>query len=69
MPMTDISHVIGAKAHPFYKAVKAKNGFAPQWNFNKVLIDGDGVVVGTWGSNTKPNAPAITRKIEPLLTT
>ena len=69
MSMADISHVIGANEHPFYKAVKAENGFAPWWNFNKVLIDGDGVVVGTWVSNTKPDAPAITRRIEPILTT
>ena len=38
MPMADITHVKGAQAHSFYKAVRAETGFVPRWNFNKVLI-------------------------------
>jgi glutathione peroxidase len=67
MPMTDITHVRGAEAHPFYKAVKAETGFEPSWNFNKVLIAPDGSVAGTWGSLTKPGSGAIVDRIEPLL--
>ena len=67
MPMTDITHVRGDGAHPFYKAVKAESGFVPGWNFNKVLIGPDGAVVASWGSSTQPMSPAITGAIEALL--
>ena len=67
MPMTDITHVRGDQAHPFYKAVAAKAGFAPGWNFNKILLDGQGNVVGTWGSPVGPMSQAITDPVEALL--
>jgi len=49
LPMTDITHVRGAQAHPFYRSVRAASGFEPRWNFNKVLIGPEGEVVATWG--------------------
>lgn len=67
LPMTDITHVKGAQAHPFYKWVKKTAGFEPGWNFNKVLLDGEGRIVGTWGSLTKPDARPIREAIAPLL--
>ena len=67
LPMTDMMHVRGGKAHTFYKAVKAETGFVPKWNFNKVLIDPAGKVVGTWGSNARPDRGAIPREIQKLL--
>jgi glutathione peroxidase len=67
LPMTDITHVKGPQAHQFYKAVLAETGFAPRWNFNKVLIGPDGSVVATWGSSTKPESRAIVDAIKPLL--
>lgn len=67
LPMTDIEHVRGADAHPFYRAVKSATGFEPKWNFNKVLLDPQGEVAGTWGSATKPDGPRITRQIEAML--
>ena len=67
MPMADITSVKGRNAHPFYRAVKAETGFAPRWNFNKVLIAPDGRVAGTWGSNVRPGSRAITDAIEALL--
>ena len=67
LPMTDIIHVRGAKAHPFYKAVRAETGFEPSWNFNKILIGPDGKVVKTWGSRTKPESAEIRAGIEALL--
>lgn len=67
IPMTDITHVTGPEAHPFYAMLKADHGFEPGWNFNKVLLDGEGGVVATWGSLMRPNASAVTRKIEALL--
>ena len=67
LPMTDITHVRGAEAHPFYKAVKAETGFEPGWNFNKILIGPDGTVMGTWGSVTAPDSKPIVQEIEPFL--
>ncbi|SOC03282.1 glutathione peroxidase [Rhodobacter maris] len=67
LPMTDITHVKGEAAHPFYKWVKSQTGFVPRWNFNKVLLDGTGNVVDTWGSLTPPGADAIRDAIVPLL--
>jgi glutathione peroxidase len=67
LPMADISHVKGGKAHAFYKAVRAETGFVPKWNFNKVLIGPEGDVLGTWGSSVKPGSPQIIRAIKPLL--
>ncbi len=67
LPMTEISHVKGPEAHPFYKWVKSTNGFVPGWNFNKILLGPDGQVLGTWGSPTKPGSQAIVGLIEPYL--
>lgn len=67
VPMTDMLHVKGPQAHPFYQAVAQETGFVPGWNFNKVLIGADGEVVGTWGSVTKPQSAKITREIDRIL--
>lgn len=67
LPMTEITHVKGPEAHPFYKWVAATNGFVPGWNFNKVLLSPEGEVLGTWGSPTKPGSKAIVEKFAPYL--
>lgn len=67
LPMTDMLHVRGAQAHPFYRDVKAQTGFEPRWNFNKVLIGPQGDVIGTWGSSARPDRGEIPRAIEALL--
>lgn len=67
IPMTDITPILGAEAHPFYAWLAAEHDFVPGWNFNKVLLDGQGDVVATWGSVMRPNAEPVTRKIEALL--
>lgn len=67
LPMTDILHVRGAEAHPFYAWVRETTGFEPAWNFNKVLLDGEGQVVKTWGSFTKPGSRDIRAQFEPLI--
>lgn len=67
LPMTDITSVRGRDAHPFYRWLADSHGFTPRWNFNKVLLDGDGQVVATWGSMTRPDAPAVISRIEALL--
>ena len=67
LPMTDITSVKGDKAHPFYADVRAETGFAPRWNFNKILIGPDGKVFATWGALTRPMSASITREVERLL--
>jgi glutathione peroxidase len=67
IPMTTITSVRGDAAHSFYASVLAETGFAPTWNFNKVLIAPDGRVAGTWGSTTRPTSGQITRQIEAML--
>ncbi len=67
LPMTDITHVRGAQAHPFYQWLRETQGFVPMWNFNKVLLDGEGQVVATWGALTKPESSAIRAAVAPLL--
>ncbi|MBR9844260.1 MAG: glutathione peroxidase [Rhodobacteraceae bacterium] len=67
MPMTGVTHVRGDKAHPFFASLRDEEGFAPRWNFNKVLIAPDGSVAATYRSRTKPLAGAITKEIEALL--
>jgi glutathione peroxidase len=64
LPMTDITHVTGPKAHPFYAWVKGQTGWAPKWNFNKVLIGADGAVLGTWGSGADPMGAQIRGAVE-----
>ena len=67
IPMTEITHVRGAEAHPFYRWLKQTHGFTPRWNFQKVLIAPDGTLAGTWGSFTGPTSDSVTRSIEALL--
>ncbi|MEI4232802.1 glutathione peroxidase [Roseovarius sp. D22-M7] len=67
IPMTTITPVRGTAAHPFYTSLDEEAGFAPSWNFNKVLIAPDGSVAGTWGSAERPTSQGMTRAIEALL--
>ena len=67
LPMADITHIKGTKAHPFYVKLRDETGFVPKWNFNKVLIDSTGEVVATWGSATKPMSRKVTKAVEALL--
>jgi len=67
LPMTTITHVKGAKAHPFYRWVQDTAGFTPGWNFNKILIGPDGTVLETWGSPVRPTSGKVVSRIEGLL--
>ncbi|WP_414897838.1 glutathione peroxidase [Rhodovulum sp. YEN HP10] len=67
LPMTEITHVKGAEAHPFYRWMAEEHDFKPGWNFNKVLLDGSGHPVATFGAFTKPQSAKLTSKIETLL--
>ena len=67
LPMTEITHVTGAQAHPFYAWVRNETGFQPRWNFNKVLIAPDGSIAATFGAGVKPESAAIAGRIEAML--
>lgn len=67
LPMTDITHVKGPKAHPFYAWLRNEHGFEPRWNFNKVLIGRDGAVAGTWDAGDKPLSTQIVSAVEAAL--
>jgi glutathione peroxidase len=67
LPMTTITPVRGRDAHPFYRWLRETAGFEPGWNFHKVLLDGEGQVVQTFGSNTRPTGRRMRREIEALL--
>ena len=68
-PMTDIVHVKGPSAHPYYKWVaEAHGGLAePRWNFHKHLIDVDGHLVDWFVSTTGPTSSKLRRAIEKIL--
>lgn len=67
LPMTVITSVKGQNAHPFYQSLRQEAGFTPRWNFNKVLLDGDGNLVDTFASQVVPLSDAITGPIERVL--
>lgn len=67
LPMTEVTPVTGAEAHPVYRWLADEHGFAPRWNFNKVLLDADGEFVEGWGSSVKPESETITRAVEASL--
>ena len=62
-PLAGLSHVRGAKAHPFYRWVKAQKGWEPSWNFSKVLIARSGQVIACYGSNAEPDGPELSKAI------
>ena len=55
IPMTEVTVIKGADAHPFYEWLRTEHRFVPRWNFNKVLLDGDGDLVETYSSGDRPN--------------
>jgi glutathione peroxidase len=67
MPMTIITSVKGRDAHPFYQSLRKETGFTPRWNFNKVLLDGEGNVVDTFPSQTSSLSDEITTQIDRVL--
>ena len=68
-PMTDIVHVKGPAAHPYFKWVaEAHGGLAvPRWNFHKHLVDADGRLVNWFVSTTRPSSSKLRRAIEKIL--
>lgn len=67
-PMTTKVAVTGKEAHPFYQWARSVDKDAvPRWNFAKFLIDGDGNLVETFGSMTKPDSKKLVAAVEAAL--
>ena len=71
-PMTGKAHVKGRDIHPFFEWAKNQNkgGFlfsSPKWNFHKFLIDREGQLVKSFGSQVNPTSSKIKQEIERLL--
>lgn len=66
-PMFEKIHVTGDDAHPLYQALAEATGNFPRWNFNKYLINREGVAVAHYNSSTEPMGRKMVRDIEALL--
>ena len=66
-PMFEKIHVTGDQAHPFYRQLAELTGSAPSWNFNKYLIDRNGVPVAHYNSGVLPMGSDMINDIESLL--
>ena len=65
-PLLDKQDVNGADRSALYRHLIG-GGPDIKWNFEKILVDRDGVVKARWGSRTRPEDPAIRDAIAPLL--
>lgn len=66
-PMFASSKVKGDEANPVFKALIAKTGEAPSWNFNKYLVSSDEQTVMHFGSRTKPDDKDFIAELEKML--
>jgi glutathione peroxidase len=66
-PMTALSRVRGADAHPFYRWAAARAGGEPRWNFHKYLVSRDGRKVQAFPARIDPNAPSLKSALEVAL--
>ncbi|MEA2157453.1 MAG: glutathione peroxidase [Solirubrobacteraceae bacterium] len=65
-PMFAKTHVLGPHVNPLYSRLTAAAG-APEWNFNKYLLDRKGRVVTKYTQATEPLAPELVKRIKKLL--
>jgi len=65
-PMFAKTAVVGQGANPLFRRLAAAAG-APEWNFNKYLLDRRGRVVARYGAGTEPDVAELVRRIERLL--
>ena len=68
-PITEITDVKGDNAHEIYKWAKISYGKSaiPKWNFHKILINHEGIIVDTFASFTNPMSNKVISKIEKIL--
>ena len=67
--MTSKNDVKGENAHEIYKWAKISYGKSaiPKWNFHKILINNEGIIVDTFASFTNPMSNKVVLKIEKIL--
>jgi glutathione peroxidase len=65
--ISEIVDVNGEDAHPLYSWMTTEYNETPKWNFYKYLFDGDGNLVESWTSMTKPDSSKITNLIDKLI--
>ena len=65
-PMFATSPVKGASANPLFRKLADAQG-APDWNFNKYLVDANGKVLARYRSSTTPSDSTLTSRIEQAL--
>jgi glutathione peroxidase len=65
-PMFSKTTVTGSSANALYRRLTAKAG-APEWNFNKYLVDRRGKVVARYGAAVEPQSDELTGRIDKLL--
>ena len=66
-PMFVKTSVTGPDASALFKALAAKTGTVPRWNFYKYVIGRDGVAVASYGSTTSPGGREFVSEIEKQL--
>jgi len=66
-PMFAVSPVRGDDVNPVFKALIAKTGEKPSWNFNKYLVSADEKTVKHFGSRTAPEDADFIKEVEALL--
>ncbi len=65
-PMFAKTRVVGDGANALYRTLTAAAG-APEWNFNKYLVDRRGKVVARYGAGTEPDAAELAARLRKLL--
>jgi glutathione peroxidase len=66
-PMFAKTSVVGGNANPLYRALAARTGKPPRWNFHKYLLDRAGQPVAVFESAVDPTDSRTTSQIEKLL--
>ena len=65
-PMFAKTTVVGGKANPLFRSLTNAAG-APEWNFNKYLVDRAGKVVARFGAGTEPDGPELKERLDAVL--
>ena len=66
-PVFAKTSVVGTNSNPLFRALAAKTGKPPQWNFHKYLLDQAGQPVAVFESAVEPEDRRVTAHIEKLL--
>ena len=66
-PMTAITRVTGADAHPFFQWVEDQGADQPSWNFKEYLIAPDGRLVAEFSTRAEATDDAVIAAIEAVL--